>query len=256
MSYKTRGLAVLAGACLMVFAGAALAQSTVTQTETKNFEVLAVDGNNVVVRGAEGTRELTLTEDFRLNVGGKQVSVHDLKPGMKGTATITTTTTSKPVHVTEVRNGEVLQVTGSSVVVRTDQGFRSFKQGDLTRRNVTILRDGKQVDLSELNKGDRLTATIVTEGKPEVLTERQVQASITPDSPAKNSTATPGAAAPAKSSTTAAATAEETPAAAPSDGGASPAQLPETASALPLLGLIGMASLATGSALAWRRRRG
>jgi LPXTG-motif cell wall-anchored protein len=254
MSCKTRGLAVLTGACLMILAGAALAQTKVTQTETKSFEVLAVDGNNVVVRGAEGTRELTVTEDFSLNVGGKQVSVQDLKPGMKGSATITTKTTSKPVHVTEVRNGEVIQVTGSSVVVRTDQGFRSFNQGDMTRRNVTILRDGKPVKLSDLNAGDRLTASIVTEGKPQVLTERQVQASITPDSPAKSSSTT------TSTSTAAAATAEEapaaTPAAAPSDEGASSASLPETASPLPLLVLIGMASLAIGSALAWRRRRG
>lgn len=264
MSYRMRWLAVLGVVCLMVLAGAALAQTKLTSTETKSFEVLAVDGNNVVVRGAEGTRELTVSDDFSLNVGGRQVSVHDLKPGMKGTATITTTTTIKPVHVTEVRNGEVIRVNGSSVIVRTDQGFRSFTQGDLTRRNVTILRDGKPVNLSDLHQGDRLTATIVTEGAPEVLSERQVQASIMPDAPAK-STATASTATAAKSTTAAASTATATTApeapaaapvaaAAPADAGASSAELPETASPLPLLGLVGLGSLAIGSALAWRRR--
>lgn len=252
MSYRTRGLAVVAGACLMVLAGAAFAQTTVTGTETKSFEVLAVDGNNVVVRGAEGTKELTLTDDFTLNVGGKQIGVHDLKPGMKGTATITTKTTSTPVTVTEVKNGEVLKVSGSSVIVRTEQGFRSFNQGDMTRRNVTVFRGGKAVDLSELHVGDHLSATIVTEGPPQVLTERQVQASITPDSSAKGSSATSSTA--AKSST--ASTSGEATTAAASGGGASSAALPNTASSLPLLVLVGMASLATASALAWRRRRG
>ena len=37
------------------------------------------------------------------------MSVRELKPGMKGTATITTRTTVTPVTVTEVKNGTVVQ---------------------------------------------------------------------------------------------------------------------------------------------------
>ena len=258
MSCRTRGLGAVGMACLlMVFSGAAFAQTS-TLTETKSFEVVSVDGNNVIVRGEEGTRELTVTDDFRLNVGGKQISVHELKPGMKGTATITTKTTSKPVHVTEVRNGEVLKVTGSSVVVRTDQGFRSFTQGDMTKRNVTILRDGKPVKLSDLNAGDRLTATIVTEKEPQVLTERQVQASIAPDTPAKPAAGTPTAsttAADSASGNSGGASASAATPTAAAEGTASSPALPSTASSLPLLAWIGMASLAVASTLAWRRRR-
>jgi hypothetical protein len=80
---------------------------TTTTSETKKFQVIAVEGNQLVVKLPEGTRELTVPEDFRFNVNGQMLSVHDLKPGMAGTATITTRTTSVPVTVTEVKNGTV-----------------------------------------------------------------------------------------------------------------------------------------------------
>ena len=107
-------------AALVLAAGVAQAQSQSTSTEVKTFEIVSVDGNVLVVKGADGTRELTVPADFRFTVGGKQVSVSELKPGMKGKATITTTTTVKPVYVTEVKNGEVMKNLGAgSVIVRT-----------------------------------------------------------------------------------------------------------------------------------------
>ena len=90
-------------------AAVSLAQQTTTSTETKTFEVLAVSGNTLDVRLPEGTRELTVPDDFRFTVNGQQLSVHEMKPGMKGTATITTKTTVTPVTVTEVKNGTVMQ---------------------------------------------------------------------------------------------------------------------------------------------------
>src|SRR5215813_15568680 len=107
-------------------AGVSAAQQTTSTTHTRNFEVIAVDGNKVVVKDQMGNEEFTVPEDFRFDVDGKQISVHDLKPGMKGTATITTTTTVTPVYVTEVRNGEVLQQSGGSVVVRGPNGIRMY----------------------------------------------------------------------------------------------------------------------------------
>ena len=55
----------------------------------------------------EGTRELTVPDDFRFTVNGQQLSVQQLKLGMKGTATVTTRTTVTPVTVTEIKNGTV-----------------------------------------------------------------------------------------------------------------------------------------------------
>src|SRR5688572_1267888 len=118
------------------------AQQTATSSETKTFEVLAVEGNRLVVRLPEGTRELTVADDFRFTVNGQQLSVRDLKPGMKGTANVTTRTTVTPVSVTEVKNGTVVHSVGSTIIVRTDEGVRSFTQGDVDKRGVKIMRSG------------------------------------------------------------------------------------------------------------------
>ncbi len=172
--------AMVGAVCLT---GVISAQQKTTTTEMKNFEVISVDGNKLVLRGAEGSKEFTVSDDFRFDIGGQKMSVHDLKPGMKGTATITTTTTVTPVTVTEVRNAEVIQASGGSVLVRGQNGYRNFTQGDVEKRNITIIRDGKPVDISQLSVGDRLTATIVTEKPPKIMTEQQVQATIHPAAP-------------------------------------------------------------------------
>ena len=83
---------VLGAAVVCLTSVVSQAQQTTSTAETKSFEVLAVEGNQLVVRLPEGTRELTVADDFRFTVNGQQLSVRDLRPGMKGTATITKTT--------------------------------------------------------------------------------------------------------------------------------------------------------------------
>lgn len=57
--------------------------------------------NTLVIRDERGTNELTVPADFRFTVDGKKMSVPELKAGMKGTATVTTTV--KPVFVIEIK---------------------------------------------------------------------------------------------------------------------------------------------------------
>ncbi len=167
----------LCSAVLCLTATAASAQTTTT-SETKKFQVIAVDGNVLVVRLPEGTRELTVADDFRFNVDGKMLSVRELKPGMSGTATITTKTTVTPVTVTEVKNGTVMQNLGTSILVRTDDGMKMFSQSDIDKRGVKIMRDGQPAQISDFRANDRLTATIVTSKPPRVMTEKEVQATL------------------------------------------------------------------------------
>jgi LPXTG-motif cell wall-anchored protein len=237
----------LSGALVLLTVAVTFAQTSTT-TETKKFQVIAVDGNQLVVKLPEGTRELTVPDDFRFNVDGNELSVRELKPGMAGTATITTRTTVTPVTVTEVKNGTVLHVAGGSIIVRTDDGNKMFTQSDIDKRGVKIMRGGKPAEISDFRANDRLTATIITTMPPKVVTEKEVQATLARSgagagtaAPAAAPSASPGAAAPAGS-------------VAPTSG-AAPRKLPKTASPLPVLGLAGLASLLAGLGLTVRRHR-
>ena len=163
---------------------------------------------------------------------------------MKGSAVVPTTTTHNPVVVSEVRNAEVLAVSGNAIVVRQDGKPRKYTQADVERRHAKLYRQGVEVALSQFRPGDRLSATIVTDGPPETVTESQVAAMIQPASarPAPVAAAAPPpapASAPAR---------DPEPAAAPAD------TLPKTASPLPLIGIVGVLSLAAAFALRSIRR--
>lgn len=231
---------------------------TQTTTETKAFEVIAVEGNTLDVKLPEGTRELTVPDTFRFTIDGQQMSVHDLKPGMKGTANITTTTKVTPVTVTEVRNGQVVMQSGSNIWVRTPDGqVRMFTQDDVNKRDVKIVREGRPAQISDFRQGDNISATIVTSKPPRVVTEKEVQATL--------AKAAPPAAPPA------AAAAPAPPAAPPSAPTPSPRaqglggqanqpapqqarELPKTAGSESLIALIGLASLLLGATLMMRRQ--
>jgi hypothetical protein len=248
---------VLCGALVWLTAAVTLAQTSTT-SETKKFQVIAVEGNQLVVKLPEGTRELTVPEDFRFNVNGQMLSVHDLKPGMAGTATITTRTTSVPVTVTEVKDGTVAKALGTSIIVSTAGGYKMFSQSDIDKRGVKIYREGKLAQISDFRENDRLTATIVTTKPPRVMTQKEVNATLAASGAGAGAGTPAAAAAPAPAAKPAAATPQT--AAAPSEAaaatsGAAPKKLPKTASPLPLLALTGFASLLTALGLTVRRYR-
>jgi len=267
---------VLTVGTLVCLAAGAWAQATSTASETKKFEVIAVDGNQLVVNLPEGTREIAVPAGFLFNIDGKQMSVQELKPGMKGTATITTKTTVTPVTVTEVKNGQVVIASGGAIYVRTGGDVKMFTQGDIDKRGVKIMRGGKPAAVSDFRAGDTLSATIITSKPPQVVTEKEVQATLArapeaaaapPSAAAAPPAAAPPAAAPSAAAPSAPATAA--PAAAsseppPATTAAStapvqtePTSLPttqqETSSAWPLVGL-GLVLLLV-VALVVRRRR-
>lgn len=238
-------------AVLMCLVGAVtFAQTTTsTLTENKKFEVISVEGNTLVVKLPEGTREISVPDDFRFIVNGQPMSVHELKPGMAGMATITTRTKSTPVTVTEVKNGEVVLASGGSIHVRTPDGqVKAFTQSDVDKRGVKIVRDGKPAQITDFRQGDQISATIITTTAPRVVTDREVQATIAAaKKPAAAATPTPAA-----------------PAAAPAPAAPPPAAdepapreartLPKTAGSQPLIALLGLSSLLLGVSLTIRRR--
>jgi hypothetical protein len=239
---------VFCGALVWLTADVTLAQTSTT-SETKKFQIISVDGNTLVVKLPEGTREMAVADDFRFNVDGKMLSVQELKPGMSGSATITTKTTVTPVTVTEVKNGTVMQNLGTSILVRTDSGMKMFSQADIDKRGIKIWREGKVAEISDFRANDKLTATIVTTKPPRVMTEKEVSATLAKSGGGAGTPAT--AATPAPSTPPTAPAASQTAA----TSGAAPRKLPKTASPLPFLALTGFASLLVALALTVRRHR-
>ena len=225
MRTKVTGLAgvIVMVALGLAFAGAPMAQTT-TAVNVRNFEVISVDGNKLVVRDEKGAQEITVPAEFRFTVDGKQLSASELKPGMKGTATITTTTTVRPLIVTEEREAVVVKVTNQWLIVRGANGVRRYSYSEMDKKGIQVLKDGKPVQMADLKVGDVLTAVIITEGPPVVLTEQEVQATL-------DTSKAPPAATPA--APTAGAAPAAAPAASPQPGAAPPAMPPaQTSSGL------------------------
>lgn len=202
--------------------------------EVVNATVVAVYGNFLVLQRENGeVYEYEVPEDWRFNVDGRKLRASELKPGTKLTAQVKTTTTEKQVRTVTVRTGEVVHVQGRTVIVRGPEGVKKVR----VPKDFVFFVDGKPKKVSELRKGMKIAATIVSDAPPEVLTEQDLASEIRGTAPPERIASTP----PTKP--------------APQQAAARlPAQLPKTASRLPLIGLLGLASLFFGAALALIRR--
>jgi hypothetical protein len=219
---------MLVAVTMMLGASLAVAQSTTI--EIKRGTVLHVYGNNLVVKMSDGTvKEFDVPEDFRFNIDGKMVAVGDLKPGTILTSAVKTTETPREVQVTELREGTVVKVVGTTLIVRMADGeIRRLKNVPMDQ---TFEVDGQDLRVEQLREGMKLRAKVVSTHVA-VISEQDVMV-------AGSAPVAPKAAAPA-----------------PVPVQAAPAApvLPKTGSALPLAGLTGIALLLIGIGIAVIRR--
>ena len=122
-----------------------------------------MEGNDLMVRMADGSiRHFeNVPESAKATVDGKQLGIHDLKPGMKLQRTIITTTTPQIVTTVETVTGKVWHVTPPlSVILTLENGTnQSFK----IPKDQKFKVNGEMVDAFGLRKGMVVTATKIVE---------------------------------------------------------------------------------------------
>jgi hypothetical protein len=197
-----------------------------TQNVTvERAEVQSVSGNDLFVKMEDGTLRHfpNVSESARVSVDGKQLGIHDLKPGMKLERTITVTKTPTVVTTTQTVTGKVWHVTPPNSVILTLE--------DGTNQKFNIPKDqkfnvnGQMTDAWGLKKGMKISATKIVEEPVDVYQhEQHVAGSMPPPPP------------PPPDQPILVAVAAPPPALAPAPA----PEMPKTGSLLPLIGLLGL----------------
>jgi hypothetical protein len=213
------------------------------QTTVERGEVVYVSGNDLVVKMEDGQiRNFSdIPESARVTVGGQQLSIHDLKPGMKLERTIATTTTPQTVTTVQTVTGRVWQVRPPLWVTLTldDGTHQQFKIPE----GQKFMVNGRETDAFGLKKGMEVSATkIVTAPEHVVSQQRTVTGEMPPPPPPTAAIQGPLLI-----------VVEKQPAvvaqAKPAEAQPQPKKLPQTASELPVIGLIGTLMLLSGVVL-------
>jgi len=220
------------------------------KTEQISGTVVAVEGNDLLVRmSSGGFRHFSVPESRTFTIDGHDVSVHDLKPGTRLTATITTTTTPVTERTTTIGTGKVWYVSGNTVIITLPNNEnRMYKVSEDYKFNV----NGQPASVHNLKKGMVIAAQKIVE---EPRTEVAANTTVTGHAPPPPKAEVAEAPAPARHEPAAAAAPAPAPAPAPAEVAESklPAQLPKTGSELPLAGMLGV--LFVGAALVVRKVR-
>ena len=252
-----------AGVVCLALAVAMMAQETSKTTEKKGpanqqaqverGEVVYVSGNDIVVRMENGeVRHVTVPDSARATVDGKELSVHELKPGMKLQRTITTTTTPKLVSTVRTVQGKVFHVNAPLSVILTlpDGTNKQYK----IPKDQKFMINGQEKTAFELRKGMNVSATVITQVPETVVAEqRKVTGSAPPPPPTpqmEGAMLIEEAPAPKQIS------AAPAPAPAPQASAPEPApkKLPKTGSVMPLVGLLGLFSFVLSFGVRMLRR--
>lgn len=225
------------------------------QVTVERGEVIYVIGNDLVVKMENGDiRHFTVPDNAKAMVNGKELTLRDLKPGMKLERTITTTTAQKTVKTVKTGTGTVVNIVPPlSITLRfEDNTVQSFK----IPKNQVFVVDGQKMDAFKVKKGMRITATRIDEEPlTEVSSSKQITAAVPPPTPqlegvlliAENKPTPASAALDTKVSEPAA-----DPAATPGETPAT--KLPKTGSLVPLIGLFGILFSGTSFAMRLFRR--
>jgi LPXTG-motif cell wall-anchored protein len=247
MMRRISGLTATAFAIILTTAAAAQVQTSKSvdhgeaskTTTVERGEVVHVGAHDLMIKMEDGTiRDFqNISENATATVDGKQLTLRDLKPGMKLSRTITTTTTPRVVTTTQTVKGKVFFVTPPNSVILTLEDGSNEKFTIPKEQKFNI--DGAMVDAFHLKKGMMVSATKIVEVPETVVAQQRAVTGSAPPPPPK----APAAEEPILIS------------AGPAAPEAASAELPKAGSELPLIGLLGAFSLALAGGLRFLRKR-
>ncbi|MGA9119297.1 MAG: hypothetical protein WB699_08010 [Bacteroidota bacterium] len=154
------------------------------ETRIGNAEVVYIEGRDVVLRLTDGeVKQLEFPDSSRFVVDGKELTVHELKPGMKLGESNTTTVAARSVDTVEtIEVGTVWKTVGNNIIIKTPDGVNKVYRVPSGGR-VTI--EGRDISLEGLREGDKITATVVKLTATSEATNVTAHVRKTPATPAR-----------------------------------------------------------------------
>lgn len=204
----------------------------IQSTHIQNAEVVHVSGHEIVVQLENGKLELlNLGPDAKFQVDGKDLAVHELKPGTRLSQDIHTVTTPQEVTTLRTLKGRVWHVNPPRylIVSLPEGGNREFTVPDGTVFRI----GGKDKTVFDLKKGMNFSATVL---KTAPLDSVTMHAVVTGQAPPRPQVAFEGPILmdEAREAPTLTAAVEEPPL----------QELPQTAGLVPFTGMLGFLFLA------------
>ena len=211
------------------------------ETAVRSGTVIYVSGNELLVRLPDGTVEdFVVSPSQTFMADGKQMTIHDLKPGTHLTQTITTATTPKMITTVRTIDGKVWHVNPPTYVILTlpDGTNKEYR----VPKDQIFMVNGQKDTVFQLKKGMMVSATVVKEEPVTEVSQHKAVTGVLPKPQVPDTVdvlLVESSQQPAQPSQTAQPT--QTAAAEPA-----PTALPKTGSEWPLVGLLGLASLGAG----------
>ena len=209
----------------------AVAGDATKSIKVERGTVVYVSGNSCVIKAEDGTLRHfdNVPESVTVTVGGKQLNIHQIQPGMVIEKQTITTSTPRMITTVQTVTGTIWQISPPSMVILTLADGKNQKFTIPKGQKFTV--DGQQVDAFGLKKGMKIDAQKIVEQPETLITQQVKRTGIAPPPPAAPNPDVPML------------VAEERPAPPPVEVATAepaPKHLPKTASNLPLIGLLGV----------------
>jgi hypothetical protein len=137
-------------------------------------EVVYISGNDLIVKTDDGELRHfpNVPDDTTVTIAGKELTVHDLKPGMKLQRTTITTTTPQMITTVKTVAGKVWRISPPNSVVLTLEDGTNQSFNIPKGQKFTV--NGQETDAWGLKEGMNISATVVTE-TPETVVSQEVK---------------------------------------------------------------------------------